>query len=378
MRVSSLTYTKSAFNNALPLDRSAALCYNIKNQPYDGVKAENEMDPRDIFEFSSGHATAKPNSIQDYYNITPDEVARMLFDDAMVLFSTESGRVIASRSPAALFVPGEDIAIWADVPGTINSTAPCGEVFGAQRYKCADLPREARRLGLEDTFYLRTSPVHPGLALAFFGVHRAGFSKLPKERPPYPSTLPTWSTIVSDISNIGSPYNYDPFYTQIASMTRRIANAVGCGIAFNDRCHDLVTFDNFNVYAYFAVILALTMFFRRNAMRRGFNMTICSPSKKLRMPYFVFSAELYDNGAAGEPPELAVISDIATSRGLDIEYGVICKNKTPRAHIYFSPFLPENTSDDLKSLGLWDKKDRTPFDWSDVDTYEDLNGTYLY
>lgn len=369
---------ESELKNALPLDRYAALCYNIKNQPYDGGKAECEMDPRDIFEFSNGHATVRSNSIQDYYNITPDEVARMLFYDAMVLFSTESGRVIASRSPAALFVPGEEIAIWADVPGTINCTAPCGEIFGAPRYKCADLPREARRLGLEDTFYLRTSPANPGLALAFFGVHRAGFSKLPKERPPYPSTLPTWSEIASDISDVGSPYNYDPFYTQIASMTRRIANAVGCGIAFNDRCNDLVTFDNFNVYAYFAVILALAMFFRRHSMRRGFNMTICSPSKKLRMPYFVFSAELYDSQGTGEPPELAVISDIATSRGLDIEYGVICKNKMRRLHIYFSPFLPENTTEDLKSLGLWDKKECAPFDWSDVDACEDLSGIYLY
>lgn len=324
------------------------------------------MESREIFERAFSAAQIKANSIQDYYNIPPEEVVRLVFDDAMVLFSTETGEVISSRAPAALFVPGEDISRCADVLATIKNNAPNGEIFGAQKYKCKDLPRESRRLGLEDTFYLRRSPAQPDLALAFFGVHRAGLGKLPCVLPPYPSTLPNWSDSAADVLKMGSPYNNNTFFAQVAGMTRRIAYAVGSGIALNDRCRDFVILDNFNAYAYFAVILALVMFFRRNAMRRGFNMTVCSPTEDLCNPYFVFSAELYGDVDLGEPKDLAAIAKIAASRGVDLEYGVVCQNKTRRVHIYFSPFIPEIISEDLKSLGVWGKKERTPFNFADT------------
>ncbi len=346
---------------------------NWKSAMHYGGIAEIKMESRDIFERRSvvGMPT-KANSIQDYYNIPPDEVAKQVFDDAMVLFSIETGVVISSRAPAALFVPGENICRYADVLATVESTAPCGEIFGAQRYKCADLPRQSRRLGLEDTFYLRRSCTQPGMALAFFAVHRAGLGRVPDVRSPYPSTIPNWSGIAADIINVGSPYNRNTFYTQIAEMTRRISAAVGSGVALNDRCRDFMTFDNFNTYAYLAVILALVMFFRRNAMRRGFNMTICSPSKSLLQPYFVFSAELYNGSEFSAPNELDAIADIALSRGLDFEYGITAQKKIRGVHIYFSPFVPDVSTEDLKNHGVWNEKKRADSDWSDAESVDDV------
>lgn len=59
------------------------------------------------------------------YDILPDDVRGMTFDDAVVIFSADDMRIMASRAPAGVFEPGGRMVdhlpgfsreLWLDAP----------------------------------------------------------------------------------------------------------------------------------------------------------------------------------------------------------------------------------------------------------------------
>lgn len=283
------------------------------------------------------------------YDILPDDVRGMTFDDAVVMFFADDMRIIASRAPAGVFEPGGRMFDY--LPGFSRELwldAPAGDaVFGFLRVAIAEKSETAQRLGIGDTAFVRSFAGLPEVMLAVFAVSRCGESRDEASDgaeaeciPAFPPSLAAADELFRRAADVPAGTSGASFFCSAAELASDAARLCGCGIAVTDMTEPYISAAGYDSVGALALTLIAAMLFRRVGRRRGFNLSIRMIDDEPHTPCFCIDAELYAGrrrASVTEFPELAALAGIARGRMIDCDFCCHGKLRSGRLQLSFAP-----------------------------------------
>lgn len=284
-----------------------------------------------------------------HYDILPDDVRGMTFDDAVVIFSADDMRIMASRAPAGVFepggrmvdhLPGFSCELWLDAPAA-------DAVFGFSRVTIAEKSEVAQRLGIGDTAFVRSFAGLPDVTLAVFAVSRCGEGREAEPDgtaaeyvPAFPPALTAVDELFRRASDVALGTAGASFFCRAAEIASDVARLCGCGIAVTDMTEPYISAAGYDGVGALALTFIAAMLFRRVSRRRGFNLSIGMTDGEPRTPCFYIDAELCPGrrrASVTEFPELAALAGIARRRMTDYDFCCHGKRRGGRLQLSFAP-----------------------------------------
>ena len=344
------------------------------------------------------------------YDILPEAViCNEEFNDAVMLLSRADGRILASRAPFDIFIPGRRLCHY--IPGLVEicnadgfarafETAADEPVFGFRTLPTGRLSRISEYYGVGDLIYLRLVPDIPDVVLAVVPLLMPEDEEIPEEfldiddddfeddepddaddtvaedeeaaddesapyddfldgyaeeeeediLPEIPTTLARFDELLTSAAHMGDENADVQFFSGVASLISGIADAIGAGVTFTEKCGVFAfgSLPGFDTSGLFVLACMSCMVYRRAGDLFGFDATVKMPSEDgSGQPYFVFSARMHHRMIRRDLPELAAMERIAAARGMTLEY---CRRRTTHGTMLYVFFT--SRIGDAGTLGL--------------------------